>query len=103
MPFARRIVETFPDRVLWGTDWPHPNLKTHMPDDGQLVDLMPRIAPTPSCIAKAARRQPDAPVLEPSEHTMCRSTSPISDIPGTTVFDADLARKGYHLNSSACR
>ena len=45
MPFARRIVETFPDRVLWGTDWPHPNLKTHMPDDGQLVDLLPRIAP----------------------------------------------------------
>jgi 2-pyrone-4,6-dicarboxylate lactonase len=47
VPFARRIVETFPDRVLWGTDWPHPNLKTHMPDDGQLVDLLPRIAPTP--------------------------------------------------------
>jgi 2-pyrone-4,6-dicarboxylate lactonase len=46
VPFARRIVETFPDRVLWGTDWPHPNLKTHMPDDGQLVDLLPRIAPT---------------------------------------------------------
>lgn len=45
VPFARRIVETFPDRVLWGTDWPHPNLKTHMPDDGQLVDLLPRIAP----------------------------------------------------------
>jgi 2-pyrone-4,6-dicarboxylate lactonase len=48
VPFARRIVETFPDRVLWGTDWPHPNLKTHMPDDGKLVDLLPRIAPTPS-------------------------------------------------------
>jgi 2-pyrone-4,6-dicarboxylate lactonase len=31
IPFARRIVETFPDRVLWGTDWPHPNLKDHMP------------------------------------------------------------------------
>lgn len=46
VPFARRIVETFSDRVLWGTDWPHPNLKTHMPDDGQLVDLLPRIAPT---------------------------------------------------------
>ena len=46
VPFARRIVETFPDRVLWGTDWPHPNLKTHMPDDGQLVDLLPHIAPT---------------------------------------------------------
>jgi 2-pyrone-4,6-dicarboxylate lactonase len=46
VPFARRIVATFPDRVLWGTDWPHPNLKSHMPDDGQLVDLLPRIAPT---------------------------------------------------------
>lgn len=48
VPLARRIVETFPDRVLWGTDWPHPNLKTHMPDDGKLVDLLPRIAPTPA-------------------------------------------------------
>jgi 2-pyrone-4,6-dicarboxylate lactonase len=47
VPFARRIVETYPDRVLWGTDWPHPNLKSHMPDDGNLVDLLPRIAPTP--------------------------------------------------------
>jgi 2-pyrone-4,6-dicarboxylate lactonase len=47
VPFARRIVESFPDRVLWGTDWPHPNLKSHMPDDGALVDLLPRIAPTP--------------------------------------------------------
>jgi 2-pyrone-4,6-dicarboxylate lactonase len=47
VPFARRLVETFPDRVLWGTDWPHPNLKDHMPDDGLLVDYVPRIAPTP--------------------------------------------------------
>lgn len=46
-PFARRLVETFPDRVLWGTDWPHPNLKDHMPDDGLLVDFIPHIAPTP--------------------------------------------------------
>lgn len=30
VPFARRIAETFPDRVLWGTDWPHPNLNEHM-------------------------------------------------------------------------
>jgi len=45
-PFARRIVETFPDRVLWGTDWPHPNLKNHMPDDGLLVDFIPHVAPT---------------------------------------------------------
>jgi 2-pyrone-4,6-dicarboxylate lactonase len=46
VPFARLVVETFPDRVLWGTDWPHPNMKSHMPDDGDLVDLLPRIAPT---------------------------------------------------------
>lgn len=46
VPFARRLVETFPDRVLWGTDWPHPNLKDHMPDDGLLVDYIPQIAPT---------------------------------------------------------
>lgn len=46
VPFARALVEDFPDRVLWGTDWPHPNLKSHMPDDGQLLDFVPRIAPS---------------------------------------------------------
>ena len=46
VPFARTVVETFPERVLWGTDWPHPNLKDHMPDDGLLVDFIPHIATT---------------------------------------------------------
>ena len=46
VPFARQIVQAFPDRVIWGTDWPHPNMKSHMPDDGNLVDVVPRIAPT---------------------------------------------------------
>jgi 2-pyrone-4,6-dicarboxylate lactonase len=46
VPFARTIVETFPDRVLWGTDWPHPNMKSHAPDDGKLVDYIPKIATT---------------------------------------------------------
>jgi 2-pyrone-4,6-dicarboxylate lactonase len=46
VPFARRLVEEFPERVLWGTDWPHPNLKDHMPDDGLLVDFIPHIAAT---------------------------------------------------------
>ena len=46
VPFARTLVERFPDRVLWGTDWPHPNMKSHMPDDGVLVDAVPRIAVT---------------------------------------------------------
>jgi 2-pyrone-4,6-dicarboxylate lactonase len=47
VPFARCVVDTFPERVLWGTDWPHPNLKDHMPDDGLLVDFIPWIATTP--------------------------------------------------------
>ena len=46
LPFAKTVIEAFPDRVLWGTDWPHPNMKTHMPDDGDLVDIIPLIAPT---------------------------------------------------------
>lgn len=46
VPFARTVVERFSDRVLWGTDWPHPNMKTHMPDDGKLVDMIPLFAPT---------------------------------------------------------
>jgi 2-pyrone-4,6-dicarboxylate lactonase len=44
--FGRTLVERFPDRVLWGTDWPHPNMKSHVPDEGVLVDVVPRIAPT---------------------------------------------------------
>jgi 2-pyrone-4,6-dicarboxylate lactonase len=47
VPFAQKVINEFPDRVLWGTDWPHPNLKGHMPDDGLLVDFIPEIAPAP--------------------------------------------------------
>ena len=46
VPFGRALVERYPDRVLWGTDWPHPNMETHMPDDGKLVDFIPRVATT---------------------------------------------------------
>ncbi len=46
VPYAAHIIERFPDRVLWGTDWPHPNMKSHMPDDGALVDFIPKIART---------------------------------------------------------
>ncbi len=45
-PFARLLVERFSTRVLWGTDWPHPNMKSHAPDDGDLVDIIPKIART---------------------------------------------------------
>jgi 2-pyrone-4,6-dicarboxylate lactonase len=40
IPFAERLIQAAPDRVLWGTDWPHPNISKDMPDDGGLVDLM---------------------------------------------------------------
>ncbi len=46
VPFGRRVVAEFPDRVLWGSDWPHPNLLGHMPDDGLLVDYVPQVAVT---------------------------------------------------------
>ena len=46
VPFGRLVIEQFPDRVLWGTDWPHPNLTNHMPDDGLLVDYIPQVAVT---------------------------------------------------------
>lgn len=44
VPFARKLVAEFGDRCVWGTDWPHPN-HTHIPDDGDLVDLLAEIAP----------------------------------------------------------
>jgi 2-pyrone-4,6-dicarboxylate lactonase len=46
VPYGRALVEHFPDRVIWGTDWPHPNMKREAPDDGVLVDFVPKIAPT---------------------------------------------------------
>ena len=47
VPFARALVDNFTDRVLWGTDWPHPNMKSHVPDEGHLIDIIPRIANNP--------------------------------------------------------
>jgi 2-pyrone-4,6-dicarboxylate lactonase len=43
-PFAEALVRAAPDRVLWGTDFPHPNVKV-MPNDGELVDLFAQIVP----------------------------------------------------------
>jgi 2-pyrone-4,6-dicarboxylate lactonase len=45
LPFAQALLAAAPDRVLWGTDWPHPNIARHMPNDGELVDLIPLMAP----------------------------------------------------------
>jgi len=41
------LVADYSERALWGTDWPHPNMESNIPDDGHLVDMIPHIAPTP--------------------------------------------------------
>jgi 2-pyrone-4,6-dicarboxylate lactonase len=48
VPFARALIEAAPERILWGTDWPHPNVGKHMPNDGDLVDLFAQMATTPA-------------------------------------------------------
>lgn len=48
VPIARAIVEAAPTRVLWGTDWPHPNVPNEMPDEGELVDLFAKIVDDPA-------------------------------------------------------
>jgi predicted TIM-barrel fold metal-dependent hydrolase len=40
VPYARALLETNPERVIWGTDWPHVIIKTPMPNDGDLADLL---------------------------------------------------------------
>ena len=52
VPFARAAIEAAPDRVLWGTDWPHPNIAGPMPNDGDLVDMLPRYAPDPDVLRR---------------------------------------------------
>jgi 2-pyrone-4,6-dicarboxylate lactonase len=46
VPYARSLAEHAPERVLWGSDWPHVNISGAMPDDAALVDLIAEIAPS---------------------------------------------------------
>jgi 2-pyrone-4,6-dicarboxylate lactonase len=50
VPMARKLVADFGDKVVWGTDWPHPNHAFPDPDDGVLVDLLADIAPTAAAL-----------------------------------------------------
>jgi predicted TIM-barrel fold metal-dependent hydrolase len=51
VPFARALIAAIPDRVLWGTDFPHPNLK-HPVDEADLVDLLPDYTEVPRLLHK---------------------------------------------------
>jgi len=48
VPFAQALIAVDPERILWGTDWPHPNITKDMPNDGELVDLFAEICPDPA-------------------------------------------------------
>lgn len=58
VPFAKSLIDNAPDRVLWGTDWPHPNVKI-MPNDGDIVDLIPLYAPDPAVQRKLLVTNPE--------------------------------------------
>jgi len=45
VPFAQALIALDSTRILWGTDWPHPNITKDMPNDGELVDLFAEICP----------------------------------------------------------
>ncbi len=57
---VRPLVEDYPDRCIWGTDWPHPNMQDKIPDDGHLVDMIPRIAPSDELQRKLLVDNPNA-------------------------------------------
>lgn len=56
---ARTLVERFPERCVWGTDWPHPN-HTHIPEDGALVDALAEIAPSADALERLLVRNPQS-------------------------------------------
>ena len=58
VPFAQALIAAAPERILWGTDWPHPNVGAHMPNDGDLVDLFPLMAPDPAIQRKILVENP---------------------------------------------
>jgi predicted TIM-barrel fold metal-dependent hydrolase len=45
VPFAQALIAVDSQRILWGTDWPHPNITKDIPNDGELVDLFAEICP----------------------------------------------------------
>ncbi|MEM7561784.1 MAG: amidohydrolase family protein [Pseudomonadota bacterium] len=58
IPFAKMLINAAPERILWGTDYPHPNIRVHMPNDGDLVDLAAQMAPDPILQTKILVKNP---------------------------------------------
>lgn len=59
VPFAQELIRVAEDRVLWGTDFPHPNIKKHMPNDGALVDLLHVFSNDETILKKVLVDNPD--------------------------------------------
>jgi len=59
-PLVQAILETAPDRALWGSDWPHPSISKPTPDDGELLDLLADWAPDPTLRRRILRDNPAA-------------------------------------------
>jgi len=62
VPFAQAVIAAAPDRVIWGTDWPHSNnfAPGHTPNDGDLVDLLAAFAPDETTLKKILVDNPAA-------------------------------------------
>ncbi|MGH8662567.1 MAG: amidohydrolase family protein [Burkholderiales bacterium] len=58
VPYARALIEANPERVIWGTDWPHVIIKTPMPNDGDLADLLSDWIPDPKLREQVLARNP---------------------------------------------
>jgi predicted TIM-barrel fold metal-dependent hydrolase len=56
-PFGAACIDAAPDRSVWGTDWPHPNVRI-MPNDGDLVDVIPAMIPDPALQQKVLVENP---------------------------------------------
>lgn len=57
-PLVRALIETMADQLLWGSDWPHPNVRGDMPDDGELVDVFTDLCPEPDLRQRILVRNP---------------------------------------------
>ena len=104
VPFARKVVEEFPDRVLWGTDWPHPNLKGHMPDDGLWSTSFPISLPQPTYrICSWSTIRCGSTGLRIGDAESWPSKSPISTFPALLSSTPISRARATGSTSSACR